>query len=190
MIASLDDARRWYEGVKALAQDMARLGRRYWDIDPLAGLLAQDNRFRSVDSSEVDDRARTVLRDLDDLGVLLMFSVFEAIVRERALIDVDASLPAMLHPAVGRAVDDLRKEIRGGSFGRVTDAFRAIGPGLVEEVDQVRRYRNWVAHGRSGEQPSFVDPPRAYDRLSRFLARMSEVAAPDSLAAGAKPDES
>jgi hypothetical protein len=176
MISSLDDARKWYEGVRALANDMDRMGRKYWNEEPLAAVLALDNRFRFVESKTIDNRARTVLGDLDDMAVLLMFSVFEALVREQALIDVDRTLPRSLHPAVNSAVEDLRRDIRGGSFARVTDAFRAMNPDLIEEVDQVRRYRNWVAHGRRGERPDQVEPAKAYERLTRFLHRMQEVA--------------
>jgi len=38
-------------------------------------------------------------------------------------------------------------------------------------VNQVRRYRNWAAHGRRGDEPESIDPPAAYFRLSTFLAR-------------------
>jgi len=46
----------------------------------------------------------------------------------------------------------------------------------MEEVNQVRRYRNWVAHGRRDGPPAAVDPRTAYDRLQRFLDRMSAAA--------------
>jgi hypothetical protein len=177
VIASLEDAWRWYQGVKALAGDMERLGRRLWDREPLAAELARDDRFRHVESSEIEARARLVRDDLDDLGVLVLFSVFEALVRDRATKDVRRSLSGeALHPAVERAVEGVLVEIESGSFGRVTQAFRGMGPDLIEEVDQVRRYRNWVAHGRRGKPPDFVDPRKTYDRLGRFLDRMAEVA--------------
>jgi hypothetical protein len=42
---------------------------------------------------------------------------------------------------------------------------------LVEEVSQVREYRNFVAHGRQeGKRPANVTPRMAYQRLGRFLA--------------------
>jgi len=87
------------------------------------------------------------------------------------------SLPPLLHPAVDHAIRELTKDIQTGSFGKVVDAFKVMNPDLIEEVNQVRRYRNWVAHGRRGEQPDYVDPPRAHDRLNRFLAQMMEAAA-------------
>ena len=50
----------------------------------------------------------------------------------------------------------------------------AAGAGLVEEVNQVRRYRNWVAHGRRDDlrPKDNVEPREAYDRLTRFLAAL------------------
>jgi hypothetical protein len=116
------------------------------------------------------------LDDLDDLAVLLMFSVFEAMVRSQAELDVVRSLPKRLHPALADAVEDLKEDLRSGSFGRVTKRFQSIDSNLIEEVNQVRRYRNWVAHGRHGAQPAAVTPEKAYDRLTRFLKRMAEVA--------------
>lgn len=177
MISSLDDAWRWYQSVKTLTQDMERLGRRFWNVEGWAQGLSQDNRFRYVESAEIADRARTILNDLEDLGVLVLFSVFEAIVRDRAQIDVERSLPPLLHPAVDHAIRELTRDIQTGSFGKVVDAFKGMDPDLIEEVNQVRRYRNWVAHGRRGEQPDYVDPLRAQDRLNRFLEQMIEAAA-------------
>ncbi len=179
MISSLEEARRWYAGVKVLAQDMERLGRKYWDAEPWASVLSRDNKFRHRDSTDLLVQAENVLANLDDLGVLLMFSVFEAIVRERIRTDVDASLPPKLHPAVEHAVNGLKREIDVGSIKRVMESIRSMAPNLVEEVNQVRVYRNWVAHGRRGKQPALVDPTSAYDRLSDFLIQMAK-AVPDA----------
>jgi hypothetical protein len=174
MIASLDDAWSWYTSARTLSRWTDRLAVKYWNTDSWAETLRLDNQFRFVESSRIREQSRTVLADLDDLCVLLMFSVFEAVVRERARLDVERSLPERLHPAVEHAVRGLQREIETGSFRGVTAAFRSVDPDLIEEVDQVRRYRNWVAHGRRGSQPAFVDPPGAYDRLGRFLQKLTD----------------
>ena len=176
MISSLDDAWGWYTSVRTLTTQMDRLGRKYWDREELALLLGRDNVFRSVRASQLQERATTILGDLDDLAVLLMFSVFEAIVRYRAELDIEHSLPRQLHPAVSEAVEELKEDIRSGSFGRVASRFRSMDSNLIEEVNQVRIYRNWVAHGRRNARPASVTPQKAYDRLTRFLKRMAEVA--------------
>jgi len=36
-------------------------------------------------------------------------------------------------------------------------------------VNQVRRFRNWVSHGKRGPEPASVTPNVAFDRLKRCL---------------------
>jgi hypothetical protein len=172
VIASLDDAREWYEGVKTLAGWMARMGRRYWDHETVAPVLGMDTQFREVEKGDIDLRAKRVSDDLDDLCVLLLFSVFESIVRDRALMDVETELPTARHPALRHALKGLREALEHGSFAKVLEAYKELDADLVEQVSQVRRYRNWVAHGRRGDQPDAVDPDTAYRRLGQFLALM------------------
>jgi hypothetical protein len=124
MISSLKDAWGWYESVLTLAGDMKRLGERFWNREDWSEALSRDNRFQSVRAIDLQDRARTISDDLDDLAVLLMFSVFEAIVRDQARIDVEDSLPKRLHPAVDHAIKELKEEIESGSFGRVRRPLR------------------------------------------------------------------
>jgi hypothetical protein len=173
MIASLADAWRWYESVRALTLTMRRLGTKHWDHLPWDGDLGRDEHLRHLDASDIRGRADLVLSDLDDLCVLLLFSVFEATVRERILADVERELPPLHHAALRQAVAAMKEAIEHGSFYKVLDPYKEMDAGLIEEVSQVRRYRNWVAHGRRGEQPDAVDPRTAYDRLQRFLDRLT-----------------
>jgi hypothetical protein len=46
---------------------------------------------------------------------------------------------------------------------------------LTEEVNQVRTFRNWVAHGRRDEPPNNVHPDQAIDRLQRYLERLADL---------------
>ena len=64
--------------------------------------LGRDNRLRELGASEIQKWAEAVLKDLNDLCVLLLFSVVETIVRDRALKEVEEELPAPRHPAWGR----------------------------------------------------------------------------------------
>src|SRR5262249_58371438 len=99
------------------------------------------NRLRELEADKILKRAGDVLDDLDDLCVLLLFSVFETLVRERVRSDVAKELPASVqHPSLRSAVEDLHEAIDHGSFFRVLDPFKLqVGPGLVEEVHQVRK---------------------------------------------------
>jgi hypothetical protein len=176
MIASLADAWSWYESVLLLTQAMGRLGKKHWDHLPWEGDLGRDERLRLLESATIVEGAEAVLRDLNDLCVLLLFSVFEVIVRERALREVAEELPAPQHPALQHALRTLNEGLEHGSFFRVLEAYKGLDPGLIEEVNQVRQYRNWVAHGRRGRPANSTDPHLAYDRLQRFLDRLGAVA--------------
>jgi hypothetical protein len=182
VITSLDDAWRWYESARTLTLAMQRLGRRRWRELPWEGNLGRDEHLKQLDSADIENRSRAILDDLDDFCVLFLFSVFEASVRARVLTEVEAELPALRHAALKRAVLGMKEDIEHGSFFRVLEGYNSLDANLIEEVNQVRRYRNWVAHGRRGEQPAAVDPPAALNRLRRFLERCLPAA--DGLASG------
>jgi protein-arginine kinase activator protein McsA len=75
-----------------------------------------------------------------------------------------------------RAVKDLKEAIDNGSFGRITESYKTMDVDLTEQVNQVRKFRNWVAHGRRDKRAiSSVDPEGAIGRLRRYLARLEEV---------------
>src|SRR5205085_1972110 len=109
VIASLADAWRWYEGARLLAQTMERLGKKHWNNLPWEGDLGHDNHLKQLTSAEILSGAQSVLDDLDDLCVLLLFSVFEATIRERVLAEVEAELPALHHVAIKRALDEMKE---------------------------------------------------------------------------------
>ncbi len=174
MIATLADAWAWYEAVQDLAGWMDRIARRYWDDPRLEELLGLDNVFRSVAAGEIQDRAKRVLEDLDDLAVLLLFSVFEAEVRGQTLKSVEKELTSPpRHPALSDAIGVMRDTIQNGSFGLLTRMYRSLDPDLRTQVDQVRKFRNWVAHGRRGDAENEVTPAQSRERLERFLALLA-----------------
>ena len=169
MITSLDDAWCWYESARRSARTLARLGEKHWNNLPWDGDLGRDNHLQNLTSAEILSDAQTVFDDLDDLCVLLLFSVFESAIRAKVLAEVEAELPPLRHVAIKRALDEMKEGIEHGSFFKVLEPYKDLDADLIEEVNQVRRYRNWVAHGRRSEQPAVVNPTTAYDRLKRFL---------------------
>jgi hypothetical protein len=172
VIASLADAWHWYESARRLARTMGRLGEEHWNNLPWDGDLGRDNHLKDLTSAEILNDSETVLDDLDDLCVLLLFSVFEATIRERVLAEVEAELPPIRHVAIKRALDEMKEGIEQGSFFKVLEPYKDLDANLVEQVNQVRRYRNWVAHGRRTEQPAAVNPTTAFERLKRFLEHL------------------
>jgi hypothetical protein len=174
VIASLADAWRWYESARRLARTLGRLGEKHWNDLPWDGELGRDNHLKALTSAEILGDSERALDDLDDLCVLLLFSVFEATIRERVLAEVEAELPPLRHVTIKRALDEMKEGIEHGSFFRVLEPYKDLDASLIEEVNQVRRYRNPVAHGRRTEQPAAVNPATAYDRLKRFLDQLGK----------------
>ena len=138
-------------------------------------VLSRDNRLRERTAADLMNRANAILDDLDDLAVLVLFSVFEVTVRDRAKADVDRETASIQHPAVLRAVKDLKEAIENGSFGRVTESYKSMDvdsdragqPGA--EVPQLGRpWPPWRTREFGGAQA-------AIDRLRRYLARLEEV---------------
>ncbi len=177
MIRSLEDAKQWYKAVRTLALDMKHLAGRCdkpeWDA-----VLRRDNRLRDRTPAQLSDMANTVLDDLDDLAVLVLFSVLEATVRARAGADVDREVVRISHVAVLEAVKDLKESIANGSFAKVTKAFKGMDTDLTERVNQVRKFRNWVAHGRRDAPENNVLPDEAIDRLERYLGLLAGTSMP------------
>jgi hypothetical protein len=174
VIASLADAWNWYQAARQLAQTMERLGKKHWNNLPWDSDLGRDSHLTELTSAKILDASQAVLDDLDDLCVLLLFSVFEATIRERVLADVEAELPPLRHVAIKRALGEMKEGIEHGSFFKVLEPYKDFDANLIEEVYQVRRYRNGVAHGRRTEQPAAVNPITAYDRLKRFLDQFAK----------------
>jgi hypothetical protein len=131
---------------------------------------------------------------LDDLAVLLLFSVFEARVRDRTLEEMDREMEKPpRHLVLRKAVGDARDTVEHGSFGRLTESYKELDPNVRTMVDQVRNYRNWVAHGRRGPVDNNVDPDSALKRLMQFLMLLDAdavaIAAKLVASAGAPKDE-
>lgn len=177
MIATLADAWSWYESAKKLLLAMRCLGDKYWETLAWDEEIGRDNRLRELAGAEIVQRADVVLSDLDNLCVLLLFSVFEAIVRDSVLMDITAEIQGAYHPAIQQAIAELKENIEQGSFYRVLQSYKTMDVNLVEEVNQVRKFRNWVAHGRRGTPENRVDPRTAYARLQNFLDRLKAVSA-------------
>jgi hypothetical protein len=167
---TLEEAWTWYQAVKTQVGLVHRLASRYWSELPWDGRLGRDDRFKDLKQRRLEEDAQSALSQIKDLAVLVLFSVFESQVRELLAAELrrEVTEKSINHSVLLEAVDDLIHQVEEGSFFKVLAPFKTRDPDLVEKVNQVRRYRNWVAHGRRGAQPSAVDPKTAYQRLSEF----------------------
>ena len=173
---TLDEAWAWYRAVTECSKRLTHLAK-FWDDLPWEGgqgwvaELARDNVLRAVSATEMASEANRVQDEINDLAVLV-FSVFEAIVRDWVSEQVKPEVAGLHHPALKRAGEDVLVALAEGSFYRVLEPYKSAEHGpLIEQVHQVRRYRNWVAHGRRPENVpnEFVRPEDAHKRLKDFL---------------------
>lgn len=179
---TLDDAWAWYTKNRHLLRLMSRLGGRYWnELFPEGSRLGKDDRFRHLEGVEVQRDANTVLDEFDDIAIFVLFSVFEASVRDRVKEDIEAEVTGLQHDALRRAAKRIVQNIEEGSFhANVLELSKDRDHDTVEEVNQIRKYRNWVAHGRRGPKPPTVHPRDALDRLKTFLEMIGPKPGPSS----------
>ena len=170
----LDEAWQWYSSTRSSLLSFARLGRKHWDHFPEESPLWRDDSFRSLDSERIVQDSELGLEHLRDFAVMIFFSVFESIVRDRVIEQVEEERKTITGELLIGLIDASLRDFRKQRFHSVLEIFKGIDPGLVEEVNQVRRYRNWVAHGRQSRRPDAVDPEMAYRRLGRFLEAMTQ----------------
>jgi len=145
---NLDEAWTWYSTTREQLSLFGRFGSRHWNSLPWDGDLGRDEKFKTLESGIIADNVSLCLEHLDDFAVLILFSAFESIVREKVRMAIQAEVGGLQHPFIiqmlKKAIDDLEH----GSIFRVLEPFKGKAADLTEEVNQVRRYRNWVAHGR------------------------------------------
>lgn len=171
---TLDEAWSWYDKTRELIRSMRRLADKHWTAMPES--VWKDDRFKALDSVDITENADAVLEEFDDIGVFVIFSVFEAILRDRVLATMTLESASITHPALSHAVRKATENVEEGSlYNNVLSIWKAKYHNEVELVNQVRHYRNWVAHGRrEGRKPAAVDPATAVERLKQFLEIISE----------------
>jgi hypothetical protein len=171
---SLDDAWQWYLDAKQALHLMHRLGAKHWLEFPWMDdnfSLVKDDEFRMLESTHITQPSKNALEPLADLAIVVMFSVFEAVVRESIVQQIGPESAQLRHQSLRDAAEEVTQKISVGSFFHVLSPFRTLDPDLTEEIDQVREYRNWVAHGHRTKLKNAVTPEVAHDRLARFLSR-------------------
>jgi hypothetical protein len=168
---------RWYLVTKQNLARMQRLGEKHWNDNSLVDAsIWHDNFFRTLEAEVIVAETTVSLKPIDDLAVVVLFSVFESHVRDHLIESIEPQLNRINDPILKEAADDAVQGIKEGSFyRRVLDPLKRqerVSADLITQVDQVRDYRNWVAHGRRDTPANNVTPKMAYDRLSEFLAAL------------------
>lgn len=132
---------------------MRRLGTRHWNDESMKNAsIWLDDQFKEVEAKDIKQETNLAIKELDDLGVLVLFSVFEAAVRDHLEGIIRPMTGNLGHPILEHAAEKVLEGIRQGSFAnQVLTPLQEQGritPQLSDKVKQVRDYRNWIAHGK------------------------------------------
>ncbi len=107
----------------------------------------------------------------------------ESHVRDSLADRMKPEADVLTDPILKEAAEDAMQGVQEGSFyRRVLPPLKEQGrvsADLVTLIDQVRDYRNWVAHGRRDTPTNLVTPPMAYQRLNEFLAVLGIATQPE-----------
>jgi hypothetical protein len=176
---TLDDAWKWYCATKVNLTRMQCLGENHWDDPSMeSASIWKDDRLKQLPAKIIVEESTISLEPIDDLAIVVMFSVFEANLREDLLEAITSEAEEIDHPILKEAADDACRGIAEGSFYRCVleplKRQRHVPADLVTQVDQIRQYRNWVAHGQRGSATNLVTPQQAYVRLTQFLNHLDQ----------------
>jgi hypothetical protein len=182
-LKALDEGYACYESARQSLRRLYRLADRYWDVLPWYGDVEmwRDNALGSLEGETVKTDAQTALTRLDDWAVIELFSIFEGAVRTLVAEQVRAASVSLNHPMLKAAAKGAIDAAERRSFAEILKSYSQGGHAdLAEQVRQVRRYRNWLSHGRRGKELAKIDPKTAHDRLRRFLELLVPPAPPVS----------
>ena len=145
--------------------------------------LWQDDEFRTLEGDDIVRETTASLKRIDNLAVLVLFSVFESRVRDHLATQIKPEADGLSQPILKEAAKDALRGVEEGSFyRRVLEPLKQqkhLSADLVTRVDQVRDYRNCVAHGQDDGSANKVTPQMAYDRLKEFLSALGIAAEPE-----------
>ena len=86
--------------------------------------MGRDEAFFNRDPDAVQEAAAFSLAHLDDLAVVVLFSVFEAAVRQRTSEGLDKEASGLRHPAMKGVVKEAKERIEVGSFFQILEYYK------------------------------------------------------------------
>lgn len=136
--------------------------------------MERDNLVGKLEGGRASAEATNAESRLDELAVVELFSIFEGAVRELVAEQVRSEAAGLTHPVLKAAARGAIDAAERRSFADILKSYSQGGHAdLAEEVRQVRRYRNWLSHGRRGADLGKIEPATAYRRLRKFLELVS-----------------
>ncbi len=142
-------------------------------------LTLQGSRFAlAADDQEIFDSLDAAQGELDDQTVMFLYATFEATLRDH-IIAQGPLLAAAARPGIqfGPNLEAWFTEIcKDTRMDKVVVLFESwAGATAVAQAGSIRKYRQWLAHGKRGAGPPSVTPQFAYNSLTSFLQSCSLV---------------
>lgn len=185
---TLSEAWAWYKATRDNLRRMKRLGEKHWNHESLEeASIWDDEQFKTIEANDVIQQTADALKPLEDLAILVLFSVFEAAVRDHIEVIVQPEANKLTHPILKDAASEALEGVREGSFARrilkpLQDQKR-ITSELSDKVNQVRDYRNWIAHGKRKttrkRKVEVLSAQQTFDRLKEFLDQLGIAVEPE-----------
>lgn len=153
----------------------------------------QDNRvFNAIlmnydlsllEKEERKNKMSNLKKELDDLTIVSLWAVFEAFLNDSIKQKTDKITKEITDPISNKIAIYAFKEADRWIKNNVLDFFKTknteenensninFDSFIVGDVKDIYTYRNWVAHGKSGEKPAVKNliPSIVYKRLTNFL---------------------
>src|SRR5437867_2755899 len=121
---TLEAALLWYQETRRVLRLMRRLGHLHWERLPWDGELGKDESLKQVEGPQVAGAAHRGLEQLDDLAIVLLFSIFESMVRERIRGEVGEETKSLKHPVLQSAAEEAVQKLDRGSFHQVLELLK------------------------------------------------------------------
>ena len=160
----------WYKVVKANQLLAAKVVRDYTEAVP------QSSPFFGLSELEATQLLEKSAAEVDDLTVLALVSLFEQLVLDYIRELEERMKGEKLIPIMGLLEGHASKNIERWRFTDVLELFEfAVDSSLLDQVKNIYRYRNWVAHGKRKRKPVTTDPIKAHEALSSFLGKIDKI---------------
>src|SRR5262245_8894765 len=116
---TLADAWDWYESTRRNLERMQRLGRKHWGTFDWGNLpIGRDDEFRLLETEDIERETAAGLDPIDDLAVVVLFSVFESLVRSHVVSLIEPEASVLTDQILRHAADDAIRGVEDGSFFR------------------------------------------------------------------------
>jgi hypothetical protein len=178
-MTTIAEAWKWYQATERNLMRMRRLGAKHWGDPSLRDAsisIWKDDQFKQLEPKDIVNETDVSLQMIDDLAVLVLFSAFESTVRDHLIALIRPEADEIKDPILKQAAEDAIEGVKEGSFSRrVLERLKSQTldlDDLAAQVNQIRHYRNWVAHGRRGESTNNITPREAFERLRDFLEKL------------------